>query len=402
MKNKIFLLFLSCFFFCFYNVNLSAGCNLLIQTGAEQIDEMKKLTQGKRVGIVVNQTSVLGEDKVHLLDALLAEKVNVAKIFVPEHGFRGTADAGATIKDSKDQKTGLPVISLYGKNKKPTTTQLADLDVILFDLQDVGTRFFTYISTMHYVLEACAETDKYCVILDRPNPNDFVDGPVLKKGFTSFVGMHAIPVLHGLTVGELALMINQEGWIGTGKNSCKISVVKVVNWKHGQPYSLPVKPSPNLPNDQAITLYPSLCFFEATPVSIGRGTYFPFQVIGYPDPSFGEFSFTPETLPGFDTNPLQKGKTCYGVDLREVDFPGGLSLQFILDFYEKMGKDPKKFFTRPEWFDLLSGEKRLREQITRGMTEEQIRASWQEELEEYKQMRKKYLLYPDYNDLSRQ
>ncbi|MCC8155600.1 MAG: DUF1343 domain-containing protein [Tannerellaceae bacterium] len=369
--------------------------NPAVKVGAEQMEEIKQLTAGKKVGIVVNQTSVLDNGKVHLLDALLTQGVDVKKIFVPEHGFCGTVDAGALIKDSKDKQTGLPIVSLYGKNKKPSAAQVQDLDMILFDLQDVGTRFFTYISTMHYVMEACAEQKKICVILDRPNPNDFVDGPVLKKGFTSFVGMHPIPVLHGLTVGELALMINQEGWLASGKNSCSVKVVKMTGWQHGDSYSLPVKPSPNLPNDQAIRLYPSLCFFEATPVSIGRGTYFPFQVIGYPDPSFGQFSFTPEALPGFDTAPLQKDKECFGVDLRNSSFKGGLTLRYIFDFYDKMGKDPKRFFTRPEWFDLLTGEKRLREQIIRGLTEKEIRSSWQDELNDYKVMRKKYLLYPE-------
>ncbi|MCD7937288.1 MAG: DUF1343 domain-containing protein [Tannerellaceae bacterium] len=367
-----------------------------VRVGGEQLEEICQLTEGKRVGIVVNQTSVLHNGTVHLLDTLLAEKVPVKKVFVPEHGFRGTADAGAIVKDSKDQKTGLPIVSLYGKNKKPTSAQLSDLDILLFDLQDVGTRFFTYISTMHYVMEACAEQGKMCVILDRPNPNDFVDGPVLKKGYTSFVGMHPIPVLHGLTVGELALMINQEGWLTSGKNSCRLRVVKMTNWKHGDLYSLPVKPSPNLPNDQAIRLYPSLCFFEATPMSIGRGTYFPFQVIGYPDSSYGTFSFTPQALPGFDTDPLQKNRTCYGVDLRNVSFAGGLSFNYLFEFYNKTGRNATLFFSRPEWFDLLAGEKRLREQILSGMTEEEIRASWQEELAGYKKMRSRYLLYPDY------
>ncbi len=218
----------------------------------------------------------------NLLDALLSRNQAIRKVFAPEHGFRDMADAGATIKNSTDEKTGIPIVSIYGKNKKPTADQLKDVDVVIFDIQDVGSRFYTYISTMHYVMEACAENNKDFIVLDRPNPCDYVDGPILEMKYRSFVGMHPIPVLHGLTIGELALMINQEGWLSSGTSSCRISVVTMKNWKHGQPYSLPVKPSPNLPNDQAIQLYASLCFFEATPFSIGRGTYFPFQVIGYP------------------------------------------------------------------------------------------------------------------------
>ena len=244
--------------------------------------------------------------------------------------------------------------------------------------------------------EACAENDKDFIVLDRPNPNDYVDGPVRQKGMESFVGVDPIPVLHGLTVGELAWMINEEGWLDSTPDSCKLMVVKMENWKHGDPYWLPVKPSPNLPNDQAIRLYPSLCFFEATNISVGRGTFFPFQVIGYPDKKYGEFSFTPEALPGFDTKPLQNGKTCYGVDLRELPFEGGLTLRFLLDFYKMAGKDQAFFFSRPSWFDLLAGTKQLRYQIIRGMSEKEIRDSWKPELDNYRKMRKKYLLYKDY------
>lgn len=364
--------------------------------GAERMDTIVGLLENKRVGLVINQTSILESQDIHLLDALLAHRVNVRKVFAPEHGFRGTADAGEEIDDSRDQKTGLPIISIYGKNKKPTAEQLSDLDVLIFDIQDVGARFYTYISTMHYIMEACAENNKECIILDRPNPNDFIDGPVLRKGFESFVGMHPIPVLHGLTVGELALMINGEGWLKSTPDSCRLQVVRMENWTHGDPYWLPVKPSPNLPNDQSIRLYPSLCLFEATKVSIGRGTYYPFQVIGFPDEKYGDFTFTPVSLPGFDTNPLQKDKECYGVDLREYAFEGGFTLSFFLDFYQKAGNDQTTFFSRPQWFDSLTGSKEMRLQIIKGMSEEDIRASWQEELKAYKEMRAKYLLYPDY------
>ena len=280
--------------------------NAPLKLGAERMDVVTRLLKDKRVGLVVNQTSILEKRQIHLLDALVAEGIDVKKVFAPEHGFRGTGDAGEEIKDSRDLKTGVPIISIYGKNKKPSAEQLGDLDVIVFDIQDVGARFYTYISTMHYVMEACAENNKEFIVLDRPNPNDFVDGPIRQKGFESFVGVDPLPILHGLTVGELAWMINKEGWLKSVPDTCRLKIVKMENWKHGDPYWLPVKPSPNLPNDQSIRLYPSLCFFEATNVSVGRGTYYPFQVLGFSDPKYGDFTFTPTSLPGFDTNPLQK------------------------------------------------------------------------------------------------
>lgn len=367
-----------------------------LKLGAERMDVVTRLLKDKQVGLVVNQTSILEKQQKHLLDALLEEGVDVKKVFAPEHGFRGTADAGAEIQDSRDVKTGVPIISLYGKNKKPTAEQLAGLDVVVFDIQDVGARFYTYISTMHYVMEACAESGIEFIVLDRPNPNDFVDGPVRQKGFESFVGVDPLPVLHGLTVGELAWMINKEGWLKSTPDTCKLHIVKMENWRHGDPYWLPVKPSPNLPNDQSIRLYPSLCFFEGTNISVGRGTYYPFQILGAPDPRYGDFTFTPASLPGFDTKPLHKDKECYGTDLREYPFTGGLTLKFLLDFYNKAGNDQAFFFTRPQWFDLLAGTKELRFQIVRGLNEDEIRASWQPALNEYKKIRKKYLLYPDY------
>ena len=364
--------------------------------GAERMDVITRLLKDKQVGLVINQTSILEKQQKHLLDALVEKGIQVKKVFAPEHGFRGTADAGEEVKDSRDLKTGIPIVSIYGKNKRPTAEQLNGLDVIVFDIQDVGARFYTYISTMHYFMESCAKNCVEFIVLDRPNPNDFVDGPIRQKGFESFVGVDPIPLLHGLTVGELAWMINSEGWLKSSPDSCKLHIVKMENWKHGDPYWLPVKPSPNLPNDQSIRLYPSLCFFEATNVSVGRGTYYPFQVIGYPDRKYGDFAFTPVSLPGFDTNPLQKDKECYGIDLREYPFEGGLTLRFFLDFYNKAGNEQAFFFSRPQWFDLLAGTKELRYQIVRGLTEEEIRESWQPELDKYKQMRKKYLLYPDY------
>lgn len=370
--------------------------NAPLVLGAERMDVITRLLKDKKVGLVVNQTSILEKQQMHLLDALLMNGIDVVKVFAPEHGFRGTADAGEEVKDSRDLKTGIPIFSIYGKNKKPSADQMRGVDVMVFDIQDVGARFYTYISTMHYVMEACAENKVEFIVLDRPNPNDFVDGPVRKPGYESFVGVDPIPLLHGLTVGELAWMINGEGWLKSSPDTCLLHIVKMENWKHGDPYWLPVKPSPNLPNDQAIRLYPSLCFFEATNVSIGRGTYYPFQVIGAPDRKYGDFTFTPVPLEGFDMNPLQKNKECYGTDLREQPFEGGLTLRFFLDFYNKSDKDQAFFFSRPQWFDLLAGTKELRFQIVRGLTEEQIRDSWKADLDQYKNIRRKYLLYPDY------
>jgi uncharacterized protein YbbC (DUF1343 family) len=366
-----------------------------VLTGAGQIDLIVALTKGKRVGLVVNRTSILEHPRqVHLLDTLLARGVAVRKIFAPEHGFRGTAEAGEQVNDSRDSRTGLPVLSLYGSSRKPQAGQLRDIDAVIFDIQDTGVRFYTYISTMHYVMEACAENDRECIVLDRPNPNDFVDGPMRRDGFESFVGLDPIPLLHGLTVGELARMINGEGWLKSRPGVCRLTVVPLKNWKHGDPYRLPVRPSPNLPNHLSVRLYPSLGWFEATDVSIGRGTPYPFQVIGYPDSTWGDFSFTPRPLPGMDANPLQKNRECFGVDLREQPFEGGLTLRFFLEFYRKSGRGDA-FFSRPEWFDLLAGNRELRAWITAGLSEEEIRSRWQDDLERYKAVRRKYLLYPD-------
>jgi len=363
--------------------------------GADRLDVIANLTKNKRVGIIANQTSVL-YDGTHLLDALLQEGINVIKVLAPEHGFRGTDDAGAVIENSRDKKTNIPIASIYGKNNKPTASQLSDIDVLIFDIQDVGTRFYTYISTMHYAMEACAENYVEFIVLDRPNPNDYVDGPIRKTGFSSFVGVDPIPVLHGLTVGELARMINGEGWLSTGKKSCRLFVIPMINWSHGDSYSLPIKPSPNLPNDISIRLYPSLCFFEGTSISVGRGTDFPFQVLGAPDKKYGTFTFTPQAIKGMDSNPMHKGKICYGSDFRREPFGGGLSLRFVIDFFKKSGYNEKDFFTRPEWFDLLAGTNTLRKQIINGLSEEEIRDSWQNDLNEYKMMRQEYLIYSDY------
>ena len=363
-----------------------------LRTGAEQTERYLPLLKGKNIALVVNQTSIIGKDKVHLLDTLLNCGVNVKKVFAPEHGFRGNADAGETVKNGKDSKTGIPIISLYGSNKKPNAEQLKDIDIIIFDIQDVGARFYTYISTMHYVMEACAEHDKNLIILDRPNPCDYVDGPIMQPAFRGFVGMDAIPLLHGCTVGELAQMINGEEWLKSTPKQCHLTVIPLQGWKHGQPYSLPVKPSPNLPNDQAIALYPSLCLFEATNISVGRGTLSPFQILGAPDKKYGTFTFTPKSLPGFDKNPMHKDKVCYGIDLRNVSANSGLTLSYFLDFYKNSGQGAE-FFSRARWFDQLMGNDKVRKEILAGKSEQEIKAGWKKELEAYKSMRKKYLIY---------
>ena len=378
---------------------LSSALSAQIRTGAEQTDRLVRIIGKKRVTLTVNQTSLCGE--IHLADTLMQRGVNIVQLFAPEHGIRGQADAGETIHDGHDVRTGLSIVSLYGKNKKPQPGQLEKTDAVVFDLQDVGARFFTYISTLYYVMQACAENGKEVIVLDRPNPCDYVDGPVLDLKHRSFVGMLPIPLLHGCTMGELARMINGEGWLGEGKR-CRLTVIPVEGWKHEQAYSLPVKPSPNLPDDLSIAFYPSLCPFEGTSVSVGRGTQFPFRVIGSPylnglSAKELDFRFTPQPLPGFDKNPLHKGKTCRGIDLRKRTAPKGFSLSYLLlfyRFYQKAGC-ADKFFSRPQWFDLLMGTGQVRSDILKGKTEDEIRKEWEEELERYKEMRKKYLLYED-------
>ena len=366
-----------------------------MRTGAEQMEKLLPLLKGKRVALVVNHTSVVGEAQTHLLDTLLNLKVDVRKVFAPEHGFRGNADAGETVKNGRDVKSGKPILSLYGKNKKPTPAQLTDIDLVLFDIQDVGARFYTYISTMHYVMEACAENRKPFIVADRPNPCDYIDGPIREAGKKSFVGMHPIPVLHGCTVGELAQMINGEKWLEGGQ-SCNLTVIPVEGWTHGQPYSLPIKPSPNLPNDQSIALYASLCPFEGTSVSVGRGTHTPFQIIGSPDIQTYPYTFTPQALEGFDKNPLHKGKACSGLDLRYIQTPKGFSLKYVIEFYQAYRKAGKadRFFTRASWFDLLLGTSSVREAIIAEKDETSIRSIWQSSLDNYKIIRQRYLLYP--------
>lgn len=365
----------------------------IVLPAAYRLDQYLDLLTNKRVGVVVNPTSEIAG--THLVDTLRSLGVEIATIFAPEHGFRGTADAGEKIDNSVDSKTGIKIISLYGDHRKPTAEDLKDIDIVVFDIQDVGLRFYTYISTMHYVMEACAESNKRLLVLDRPNPNGYyVDGPVLDLKYQSFVGMHPIPIVHGLTVGELALMINGEQWLSSG--NCDLEVIKMNNYSHEKHYSLPVKPSPNLPNDKAVQLYASLCLLEPTLISIGRGTTFPFQVYGFPDENFGSFAFTPKSIAGMSKYPKYQDKTCYGVDLRNAEADKGINLTYLLETYHKLAV-ADSFFTSPSFFDKLAGTNQLRQQILAGDNEAKIRASWAPHLQEYLLLRKKYLLYPDFD-----
>ena len=364
-----------------------------IRPGAWSTEAYVPLLANKKVGVIVNQTSLIGA--THLLDSLLAKGVNVVKIYDPEHGLRGQADAGEVIKDGFDGKTGIPVISLYGDKKKPQAGDLSGVDILVFDIQDVGVRFYTYISTLHYVMEAAGENNIPLVVLDRPNPNGhYIDGPLLDTvKYRSFVGMHPVPVVYGMTMGELARMIKGENWI---KSGCNLTVISCTNYDHSKSYDLPVKPSPNLPNLRAVVLSPGLCFFEGTPVSIGRGTATPFQLAGHPEYPDKSFSFIPKAVPGA-MYPPQEGKFCYGIDLTHADVDSlfnasQMDLTVLLDFYNKL---PKESFFNASWFDKLAGGPSFRESIQKGMTEAQIRQSWVRDIEAFKIKRAKYLLYAD-------
>lgn len=367
-----------------------------IVLGAARLEAyLPELQKAKGVGLVVNPTSVIGA--THLVDTLLSAGVAVRQIFAPEHGFRGTADAGETVTDGRDSQTGLPIISLYGDNKKPKPAQLEGLDVVVFDIQDVGVRFYTYISTLHYVMEACAEQGIKVLVLDRPNPNGhYVDGPILDPEFKSFVGMHRVPVVHGMTVGEYAKMVNGEGWLKGGVK-CDLEVVACQNYTHATPYELPVKPSPNLPNNRSIYLYPSLCFFEGTVVSVGRGTNTQFQVYGHPDSPVGAYYFTPEPMPGAK-HPKLEGKRCRGYTLAttvpgEIRQQAQLNLSYLVNFYQAY-PDKANFFLETLFIDKLAGTDALRKAIIAGQSAKEIRASWAEGLAAYREMREGYLLYP--------
>ena len=367
-----------------------------VTVGAERMELLLPTLQGKRVALMVNQSSLVGSTGTHLVDTLLSQGINIVRLFVPEHGLRGKVDAGKNVRSGVDEKTGLPVVSLYGQRKRPIPEMLADIDLLVFDLQDVGTRFYTYISSMHYLMEACAEEGKTFVVCDRPNPNDFIDGPILEPDCRSFIGVDPLPVAHGMTVGELALMIDGERWL-RGGNTCHVKVIPMAGWSHGDPYELPVRPSPNLPNSRSIELYPSLCFFEATIMSVGRGTSKPFQAIGYPDKRFGSIVYTPQIKIGEDSNPRHKGKLCYGTDYTSVSLPNRqIALGPLLDYYRKADSLGLQLINQRQLFDLLAGTKKLRQQLSSGLSEEEIRASWQAGLKDFQAKRARYLLYTDY------
>ena len=408
IKISMVLFFLS-LFFNIYNQTLTN--KPVFTTTTTQIEFVKDSTvypgiynffedleqiNNKKIGIVTNQTGII--ENTHLVDSLLKRKQNIVKIFCPEHGFRGDADAGATINNSIDKKTGLPIISLYGNNKKPSGEQLKGIDIIIFDLQDVGVRFYTYISTLHYVMEACAENKIPLIVLDRPNPNaHYIDGPVLDTtNCRSFIGMHSVPVVYGMSIGEYAKMINGEKWLKNGI-ICDLTIIPCKNYSHSKKYSLPVRPSPNLPNDRSILLYPTICLFEGTTFSVGRGTDKQFQILGHPEMEnikSADYQFVPQANYG-DKNPVFNGKTCFGFDLSEntsYSFDNQINIKFIKIIYD-LFPNKNTFFKKTNSFDLLAGNKILRQQIINGISEDEIRKSWQKELENFKKIRQKYLIY---------
>lgn len=379
----------------FLTTTILASAQIIM--GAERTELYFDQLEGKKIAVCGNQSSRVGSQ--HLVDTLVASGFDIVTIFCPEHGFRGDAEAGAHISSSVDAKTGIPIVSLYGKNKKPDLSQ-SNIDLIIFDIQDVGCRFYTYISTLHYVMEAAAENDVEVMILDRPNPNGyFVDGPVLDTNYRSFVGMHPIPVVHGMTIGEYGRMINGEGWLAKGIH-CKLQVVPMDNYDHNTRYVLPIAPSPNLQTPEAIYLYPSLCLFEGTPISIGRGTKIPFQVYGHPQLTAGDYFFTPMPIKGVSENPPQKGLQCRGYNLSStatanLQGSNSFNIQYLLDAYKHF-PDKAKFFNANLFFDKLAGTNRLRKDIIAGKSEAEIRASWQPKLQQFKEIRQQYLLYPDF------
>lgn len=395
MKNNFKLVTLSIFFILFFVSTIFSQQNKM-QTGAERTAFYLPSLKGKNIGLVVNQTSMIGS--VHLVDSLLVLGVNVKKIFAPEHGFRGNADAGEKISDSKDPKTGIQIISIYGSKKAPDKVDFDGIDLLIFDIQDVGTRFYTYISTLHYVMISCADNKIPLMIFDRPNPNGhFVDGPVLDLAYQSFVGMHPIPVVHGMTIGEYAKMIAGEKWMGENK-VIDLQVIYCLNYKHTDDYNLPVPPSPNLPNMRSIYLYPSICYFEGTQISLGRGTNKQFQVLGAPLLNAGDYYFTPEPKPGAMTPP-QLGKRCRGIDLSGLDInqlkgKKSIDLSYLIQMYKDY-PDKESFFLPGLFFDKLAGSSALREMIQAGYTEKQIKETWQPGLNAFKKIREKYLLYSD-------
>jgi uncharacterized protein YbbC (DUF1343 family) len=398
MKGKFHFLSLVLIFSISSTLLFSQGRILYekdVVNGSASFSEYLPLLKNKRVAVVSNLTGKIG--KTHLVDTLLSLKVNVTLIFGPEHGFRGDADAGEKVQSNKDAKTGIPVVSLYGKHNKPSKSDLKNIDIVIYDIQDVGVRFYTYISTMSYVMEACADNNKKMVVLDRPNPNgNYIDGPVLDTKYSSFLGLHPVPIVYGMTYGEYALMVNGEGWL-PGKKKCDLTVVKVKNYNHEDFYQLPVKPSPNLPNMMSVYLYPSLGLFEGTVVSMGRGTDAPFQIIGHPQIKNKQFSFTP--LPGSGSkNPKYNNVKCYGFDLRRfgIDFAMSLkqvNLLWLEGMYNELKELPEFFDNN---FDPHAGTDVLQKQIKSGMKAGDIVKSWKKDIEAFKKLRKKYLLYKDF------
>jgi len=382
------------FFFGFFLLS-NIYCLAQVRVGAERTEQYLSLLDGKKIGIVANQSSLV--DYLNTVDTLIRSGVNIIKIFSPEHGFRGYAEAGSSIENFTDSETGLEVISLYGSKKKPSAADLKGIDLVIFDIQDVGVRFYTYISTLTYMMEACAESKIPLLLLDRPNPNGFyIDGPVLEKEYSSFVGLHPVPIVYGMTIGEYAQMVNGEGWMKNGIK-CRLTVIPVENYTHQTRYHLPVSPSPNLISMNAVYLYPSLCFFEGTMMSIGRGTSFPFEVFGHPDWLHCTFVFIPRSIRGMSLHPPFEGIECHGVDLRLItrdrpEYLGGIQLSFLIAAYTDL-RDHPGFFT--PYFDKLAGTAKLREQIVQGLPEEEIKMSWSEELGKFIVTRSKYLLYPD-------
>lgn len=401
IKKTKLSIFVLLYFFIFINgcessirsktdLQVNKGKNII--TGAENLTAYLPLLKDKNVGVLVNHTSTIGDR--HLVDTLLSNGISISKIFSPEHGFRGDVSDGLKIENSKDTKTGIPIISLYGRNKKPTSNHLSELDIIIYDIQDVGVRFYTYISAMHYMMEACANNNVQLIILDRPNPNGhYIDGPVLDLKLKSYIGMHPIPIVYGMTPGELAQMIVKEKWINTS-NTLNLKIIPIKNWNHQKKYDLPIKPSPNLPNTQAIALYPSLCLFEGTKVSVGRGTYDAFQVIGTPDSTNGIYTFTPLSIPGMSKYPPYENQKCYGLDLKNVPVKNEIDLSYLIDFYNK-SQNKNEFFNT--YFNKLAGTELLRQQIENGLSEAEIKVSWKEELDAFKKKRNKYLLYKDFD-----
>lgn len=391
-KNTVYFILLACISCTAQEPKAKNFSNLGV--AANQTEVYLKLLQHKKVGVVGNQTSVIFTselDHVHLVDSLLNRNINIKKVFAPEHGFRGTADAGELIKDGIDTKTGVPIISLYGNQKKPDPEHLEDIDIMVFDIQDVGARFYTYISTLHYIMEACAEQDIPLLILDRPNPNGhYIDGPILEEKFKSFVGMHPVPVVHGLTIAEYAQMINGEKWLKNGIQ-CDLKIIEMIDYSPSSTYDLPIKPSPNLPNAKSINLYPSLCFFEGTNVNAGRGTSMQFQIFGSPflDASVFDFEYTPKSMDGAKY-PKHENKLCFGKNLQNHSDLDYLNLDWLLQAYQHT-QDQSSFFN--DFFNKLAGTSGLQDQIQKGKTAEEIRESWKTDLQAYKVKIQPYLIY---------